>query len=91
MGFEWNKLWSKAPSLDIPGLETVDLADTTMEKRIVRKQDLRILPWVCISYLLSESSKHKPQAKHQAKHHTTPPHNSNLAVSSSPIQTISTV
>jgi hypothetical protein len=49
----WKSLISPAPSLDVPGLETVDLADKAMEKRIVRKQDLRILPWICVTYLLS--------------------------------------
>ncbi|CRK40448.1 hypothetical protein BN1723_015720 [Verticillium longisporum] len=50
---DWKAWWSPAPSLDIPGLETVDLADKAMERRIVRKQDLHILPWVCVSYLLN--------------------------------------
>ena len=50
----WKSLTAPAPSLDVPGLETVDLADKTMEKRIVRKQDLRILPWICVTYLLSK-------------------------------------
>lgn len=52
---DWKAMFSPAPSLDVPGLETVDLADKEMEKRIVRKQDLRILPWICITYLLSMS------------------------------------
>jgi hypothetical protein len=51
--FNWDKLLSPKPSLDVPALETVDLNDKEMEKRIVRKQDLRIMPWVCITYLLS--------------------------------------
>jgi hypothetical protein len=51
----WKSLTAPAPSLDVPGLETVDLADKAMEKRIVRKQDLRILPWICVTYLLSKS------------------------------------
>ncbi|KAI6783400.1 MFS transporter prlL [Emericellopsis cladophorae] len=49
----WKFLISTAPSLDVPGLETVDLADRDMERRIVRKQDLRILPWICVTYLLN--------------------------------------
>jgi MFS transporter, ACS family, DAL5 transporter family protein len=49
----WKSLLSQPPSLDVPGLETVDLADKEMERRIVRKQDLRILPWICVCYLLS--------------------------------------
>ncbi|KAL0931182.1 tartrate transporter 2 [Colletotrichum truncatum] len=53
---DWKALFSPAPSLDVPGLETVDLADKEMEKRIVRKQDLRILPWICVTYLLSMPS-----------------------------------
>lgn len=51
--FDWSKFISPKPSLDVPALETVDLNDKEMEKRIVRKQDLRIMPWVCITYLLS--------------------------------------
>ena len=50
----WKLFTATAPSLDVPGLETVDLADKDMERRIVRKQDLRILPWICVTYLLSE-------------------------------------
>ncbi|CAG9942818.1 unnamed protein product [Clonostachys rosea f. rosea IK726] len=50
---DWKALFSPAPSLDVPGLETVDLTDKAMEKRIVRKQDLRILPWICVTYLLN--------------------------------------
>ena len=50
----WKSLTSPAPSLDVPGLETVDLADRDMERRIVRKQDIRILPWICVTYLLSK-------------------------------------
>ncbi|KAH6663954.1 phthalate transporter [Plectosphaerella plurivora] len=49
----WKSLLSQPPSLDVPGLETVDLADKEMERRIVRKQDLRILPWICVCYLLN--------------------------------------
>jgi len=49
----WKSLTSPAPSLDVPGLETVDLADKDMERRIVRKQDMRILPWICVTYLLN--------------------------------------
>ncbi|KAH7325632.1 major facilitator superfamily transporter [Stachybotrys elegans] len=49
----WRSLLSAKPSLDVPGLETVDLNDKEMEKRIVRKQDLRILPWICVTYLLN--------------------------------------
>ncbi|ENH63271.1 Putative tartrate transporter [Fusarium oxysporum f. sp. cubense race 1] len=52
MFFNWDKFLSPKPSLDVPALETVDLNDKEMEKRIVRKQDLRIMPWVCITYLL---------------------------------------
>lgn len=63
--FNWNKFMSPKPSLDVPALETVDLNDKEMEKRIVRKQDLRIMPWVCITYLLSKSSPHSHQ------HHLT--------------------
>lgn len=51
--FSWEKFLSAKPSLDVPSLETVDLNDKEMEKRIVRKQDLRIMPWICITYLLS--------------------------------------
>jgi hypothetical protein len=51
---DWKALVSPAPALDVPDLETVDLSDTAMERRIVRKQDLRILPWVCVTYLLSK-------------------------------------
>ncbi|KAG7112185.1 MFS transporter prlL like protein [Verticillium longisporum] len=58
---DWKAWWSPAPSLDIPGLETVDLADKAMERRIVRKQDLHILPWVCVSYLLSIQHCHAAQ------------------------------
>lgn len=50
---DWKKLLSAKPSLDVPGLETVNLNDKEMEKRIVWKQDIRILPWICITYLLS--------------------------------------
>ncbi|KAI3541341.1 major facilitator superfamily transporter [Colletotrichum paranaense] len=50
---DWKAMFAPAPSLDVPGLETVDLADKEMERRIVRKQDLRILPWICITYLLN--------------------------------------
>lgn len=53
MFFNWDKFLSPKPSLDVPALETVDLNDKEMEKRIVRKQDLRIMPWVCITYLLN--------------------------------------
>lgn len=53
---DWKAMFAPAPSLDVPGLETVDLADKEMERRIVRKQDLRILPWICITYLLSTFS-----------------------------------
>ncbi|KAJ3528341.1 hypothetical protein NM208_g10242 [Fusarium decemcellulare] len=51
--FNWEKFLSAKPSLDVPSLETVDLNDKAMEKRIVRKQDLRIMPWICITYLLN--------------------------------------
>ncbi|KZL67487.1 major facilitator superfamily transporter [Colletotrichum incanum] len=50
---DWKAMFAPAPSLDVPGLETVDLADKEMERRIVRKQDLRILPWICVTYLLN--------------------------------------
>ncbi|KAG8631635.1 hypothetical protein KVT40_000775 [Elsinoe batatas] len=35
------------------GGETIDLSDAAMEKRIVRKIDWNILPWVCVSYLIN--------------------------------------
>ncbi|KAK2595129.1 hypothetical protein QQS21_007155 [Conoideocrella luteorostrata] len=47
----WKSLLSPKPSLDVPGLESVDISDKAMERRIVRKQDLRILPWVRQDYL----------------------------------------
>lgn len=50
---DWKRLLSPKPSLDVPGLETVDLSNKEMEKRIVWKQDIRILPWICVTYLLS--------------------------------------
>ncbi|KAK2035054.1 major facilitator superfamily transporter [Colletotrichum zoysiae] len=50
---DWKAMFAPAPSLDVPGLETVDLADKEMERRIVRKQDMRILPWICVTYLLN--------------------------------------
>lgn len=53
MRFPWESFVKGVPSLDVPGLETVDIHDRAMERRIVRKQDLRIMPWICLSYLLS--------------------------------------
>lgn len=50
----WKFIVSPMPSLDVAGLESVDLSDMAMERRIVRKQDIRILPWVCLTYLLSK-------------------------------------
>ncbi|KEY72638.1 hypothetical protein S7711_06272 [Stachybotrys chartarum IBT 7711] len=50
---DWKRLLSPKPSLDVPGLETVDLSNKEMEKRIVWKQDIRILPWICVTYLLN--------------------------------------
>ncbi|KHN98739.1 MFS transporter [Metarhizium album ARSEF 1941] len=49
----WKSIVSPMPSPDVPGLESVDISDKAMERRIVRKQDLRILPWVCLTYLLN--------------------------------------
>jgi hypothetical protein len=49
----WSKFFAPKPSLDVPGLETVNLDDKEMEKRVVWKQDIRILPWICLTYLLS--------------------------------------
>jgi hypothetical protein len=43
----------KSTSLPMPDLNTVDISDKAIERRIVRKQDLRILPWICVCYLLS--------------------------------------
>ncbi|TKX24868.1 MFS transporter-like protein 43 [Elsinoe australis] len=33
--------------------DTIDLSDVAMERRIVRKIDWHILPWVCVSYLIN--------------------------------------
>lgn len=54
----WTKSWAPREfvALSMPSLESVDLADLDFEKRIVRKQDVRILPWICATYLLSEPS-----------------------------------
>lgn len=41
-------------ALPMPSLESMDLAELEIEKRIVRKQDVRILPWICVTYLLRE-------------------------------------
>lgn len=66
---DWKAMFAPAPSLDVPGLETVDLADKEMERRIVRKQDLRILPWICITYLLSTFLQHQEKRREIAIQH----------------------
>ncbi|KAI1042681.1 hypothetical protein LB505_001145 [Fusarium chuoi] len=57
MFFNWDKFLSPKPSLDVPALETVDLNDKEMEKRIVRKQDLRIMPWTTSIVSTSETQR----------------------------------
>jgi MFS family permease len=55
MGF-WTKYVvpkESTTALPMADLATVDLSDKAMERRITRKQDLRILPWICICYLLN--------------------------------------
>ncbi|PNS19220.1 hypothetical protein CAC42_2397 [Sphaceloma murrayae] len=50
------KLTSSATSDGIDSLgagDAIDLSDTVMQKRIVRKIDWHILPWVCVSYLIN--------------------------------------
>lgn len=37
-----------------------DLNDKAMEKRIVRKIDMRILPFICISYLINYLDRVRP-------------------------------
>lgn len=55
MGF-WRGLVAAQPTLEISDPKTVDLNDKSTEKRVIRKQDIHLLPWMCITYLLSKSS-----------------------------------
>jgi hypothetical protein len=49
-----NEMPSHVESLDKPDLGASDLASsTTLEKRLVRKLDRTILPWIMLMYFLS--------------------------------------
>ncbi|CRK35241.1 hypothetical protein BN1708_016424 [Verticillium longisporum] len=43
---------SAQPALEMADVDNVDLNDREMEKRVIRKQDMHLLPWMCITYLL---------------------------------------
>lgn len=46
---------SAQPALEMADVDNVDLNDREMEKRVIRKQDMHLLPWMCITYLLCQS------------------------------------
>lgn len=54
MASGWRTLVSAQPTRKVADLDSVDLSDIKTERRIVQKQDLHLLPWMCITYLLSE-------------------------------------
>ncbi|CRJ82785.1 hypothetical protein BN1708_009033 [Verticillium longisporum] len=43
---------SAQPALEMTDVDNVDLNDREMEKRVIMKQDMHLLPWMCITYLL---------------------------------------
>ncbi|ROT38474.1 major facilitator superfamily transporter [Sodiomyces alkalinus F11] len=49
----WKDLFSAQPVLEVADLTLVDLDDEKMNRAVVRKQDMHLLPWMCITYLLN--------------------------------------